>query len=349
MESRRNGRKWTPTWVRCAAVMMAVVMLMMPCLAMGEESMKYAQTDGECPVYALPVEGQDAAQTLPAGTTVQVVTELAMGEIQWALVLLEDGTNGYVRSESLKPAEAQAAPENPIPEQPAEEIPNEADGLERAASAAEREERLAAFQTVGNTVTFGSYEQDNNTENGPEAIEWIVLDVQEGKSLLLSRYGLEMKAYNDAFVSVTWENSPLRGWLNTTFIDTAFSGEERAAILTTDVDNSIEQGLSAYALPGNNTQDQIFLLSYHEVFGTYFHDDVSRKCAATAHVISQEGWIASSDETDGAEACWWWTRSPGIQNNAADVGRDGKRYFVNVDIASGCVRPALWIDLGASF
>ena len=56
--------------------------------------------------------------------------------------------------------------------------------------------KLALYKKVGSIVTFGQYEQDNNTGNGPEEIEWIVLDVQDGKSLLLSRYGLDAKPYN---------------------------------------------------------------------------------------------------------------------------------------------------------
>ena len=44
--------------------------------------------------------------------------------------------------------------------------------------------------SVGDVLAFGHYEQDNNPDNGPEPIEWIVLDVQDGKALLLSRYGL---------------------------------------------------------------------------------------------------------------------------------------------------------------
>ena len=41
------------------------------------------------------------------------------------------------------------------------------------------------------TIFFGKYEQDNNLENGKEPIEWIILETQDGKSLLISKYGLE--------------------------------------------------------------------------------------------------------------------------------------------------------------
>lgn len=41
--------------------------------------------------------------------------------------------------------------------------------------------------TTGNVVTYGHYEQDNDTANGKEPIEWVVLDVQGDKALLISK------------------------------------------------------------------------------------------------------------------------------------------------------------------
>ena len=50
--------------------------------------------------------------------------------------------------------------------------------------------------SVGDYVIFGTYEQDYNTENGPEPIEWLVLDKKEGKALVLSKYCLDLVAYH---------------------------------------------------------------------------------------------------------------------------------------------------------
>lgn len=35
---------------------------------------------------------------------------------------------------------------------------------------------LSTKVKIGDTVTFGNYEQDNNLDNGQESIEWEVLD-----------------------------------------------------------------------------------------------------------------------------------------------------------------------------
>ena len=61
------------------------------------------------------------------------------------------------------------------------------------------DDAVAVFETLteGEEVEFGRYEQDNVLENGKEAIEWLVVDVQPEKALLVSQYGLDCKPYND--------------------------------------------------------------------------------------------------------------------------------------------------------
>ena len=204
-----------------------------------------------------------------------------------------------------------------------------------------RDEDLSAFKTVGNIVTFGTYEQDNNASNGKEDIEWIVLANEGNRSLLISRYALDCRQYNTEATSVTWETCSLRSWLNGTFLNTAFTADEQKAILQTSVDNSESQGNSAWStIGGNNTTDQIFLLSYTEA-GKYFDSDSDRICKPTAYTKAQGAY------TNDRGNCWWWLRSPGhYRNLAATVltgGSLGYDAYVNGDI--GAVRPAFWINL----
>lgn len=113
------------------------------------------------------------------------------------------------------------------------------------------------------TVTFGSYPQSDASGNTKELIEWIVLDRQGDKTLLLSKYILDCKCYNNKFEDVTWETSSLRNWLNSDFYDNAFNGSEQEKIQTTNVitNNNIFRGTKG----GNNTQDKIFSISIEEV------------------------------------------------------------------------------------
>ena len=58
------------------------------------------------------------------------------------------------------------------------------------------------------------------------------MDEEDGELLLLSKYCLDSRAYNrKADVSLVWENSDYRAWLNDDFYNTAFSEEEKALIV----------------------------------------------------------------------------------------------------------------------
>ncbi len=203
---------------------------------------------------------------------------------------------------------------------------------------------------AGSTLTFGHYEQDNDLSNGTEPIEWLVLDVQDHRALLLSRYGLDAKPYHEVYADITWENCSLRRWLNDEFINTAFTAREQTGILTTAVDNSRSQGYWDTD-GGNNTQDQIFLLSYAEAskyLGVTLTDNNTKsRVAPTAYAVKRRAWTDNNYKTaDNTDAGWWWLRSPGSdQVSASYVLADGSLGYYNVNCDIAVVRPALWINL----
>ena len=198
---------------------------------------------------------------------------------------------------------------------------------------------------VGDKITFGTYEQDNVTSNGTENIEWLVLARENNKILVISDKALDRQLYDNA--DVTWENCSLRKWLNDSFLNAAFSEEERALIQSTTL--SADKNPEYSSDPGTATMDKVFLLSINEA-EKYFNSDEARKCAPTAYAKAQ-GALTSSDvyETpSGAATCWWWLRSPGYsQKGAAIVNCDGSVYYFGygVDYDDVSVRPALWISL----
>lgn len=194
---------------------------------------------------------------------------------------------------------------------------------------------------VGDYVFFGAYEQDNNTSNGQEYIEWLVLEVKGGKALVISKYALDCKPYNTSDTDVTWETCTLRKWLNNDFINAAFSADERTMIPTVTV--SADKNPDYSTNPGNATQDQVFLLSIAEV-NKYFSSYSARQCKPTDYAVANGAWESDSGN------CWWWLRSPGVyQYYAADVNYDGvfNEFGNYVNLAFGAVRPALWIDLNS--
>ena len=80
-------------------------------------------------------------------------------------------------------------------------------------------------------IRFGFFDQDNDPSN-MEPIEWYVLDQKDGKMLIVSKEILDFRAYDDG-THTTWADSTLRAWLNSEFLNTAFSAEEKAKIFDT--------------------------------------------------------------------------------------------------------------------
>ena len=218
--------------------------------------------------------------------------------------------------------------------------------------AAPQAEAEPAGVQAGDIITFGRYPQTvEGTDQTP--IEWIVLEVKDGKALVISRYGLDAKPYSNEHRSVTWEHCDLRFWLNGEFWDGAFSSEEQSAIQFTEVDNSAAQGFNSWRTNGgNNTQDPVFLLSYAEAY-RYFavtwenKHNIKARVSPTAYTVNKGVWSSSDYKTEnGSVAGWWWLRSPGnYQYNAANVSTNGSITYDDVSRKDGCVRPALWIDL----
>lgn len=200
---------------------------------------------------------------------------------------------------------------------------------------------------VGDKITFGTYEQDNVTSNGTEDIEWLVLAKENNKILVISDKALDCQKYNSTIQVTTWEECSLRQWLNDSFFNAAFSEEERALIQNTTV--SADKNPQYSTKPGNATTDKVFLLSINEA-KKYFNSNDARKCAPTAYAKAQGAYMNDTNKTpSGAAACWWWLRSPGInQTSAAFVHDDGSvnYYGRNVPYDPVCVRPALWISIG---
>ena len=204
---------------------------------------------------------------------------------------------------------------------------------------------------VGDLVSFGTYEQDNNLNNGPEPITWSVLEIKDGKAMLISKYGLDAMRYNTRKEdSVQWENCSMRAWLNGTFLNTSFSDAERSAIALTEVDNGEQQHYDHYYGYGwKNTQDYIYILSYDEAFNVYFLNDAVRRCAPTDFAIAN-GASTGTNKVDGRAAGPWWLRSKGrfADGYASCVLQSGSYEDIeraNVDAGDMAVRPVLWVNL----
>lgn len=190
------------------------------------------------------------------------------------------------------------------------------------------------------TVTFGTYEQDGNTANGAEPIEWYVLDKQDGKVLLISKYILDAVPYDDAYVGypwgmtnprpvtdTVWADCSLRSWLNGAFINGAFTKDEQGKIIAyTSSDTKVFGTTTAANSPSADAHvtaavtDKVFLLSSWEA-KTLFNNDDARMATATQYAKAQGVYVnkdTASDETTVGYSPWW-TRTVGYYAGYAAV------------------------------
>ncbi|MEG0270377.1 MAG: DUF6273 domain-containing protein [Clostridia bacterium] len=196
--------------------------------------------------------------------------------------------------------------------------------------------------TVGSKVTLGHYEQDNLLENGKEPVDWIVIDTDGTKALLMSEYCLDARAYNKRFIPMTWAQCDLRTWLNSDFLNELFTKEEQEKICATELENKDN---THYSTPGGkNTTDKIFFLSLTET-ESYFPEAKDRVAKPTPYAIARGAFV----NKDNGNA-WWWLRTPGVRPiDACGVRADGRISGYgsrDVNRPSGALRPVLWVDFG---
>ncbi len=200
----------------------------------------------------------------------------------------------------------------------------------------EKISRLEMFASVdGDFLNFGQYEQDNDPENGKEAVEWIVLDHQKGIITMISRYALDVLPYNETPEKIEWKDSDLRRWLNGDFYDSVFSEEEKALIITAENDNPVYfDDLTEEAA----TDDRVYLLNNTEA-EQFFKSDADRRAEATAYTAEK-----GAELEDGYAS--WWLRSSGYDlRNASYVYSDGSIHHNGIYVFStqDAVRPVIRI------
>ncbi len=189
---------------------------------------------------------------------------------------------------------------------------------------------------VGDSIVFGSYEQDGDTSNGKERIEWIVLAKKSDRVLVISKYALAQMQYYPDRTNVTWETSALRKWLNNDFLNTAFTANEKAMIptVTVSADRNPQYNKSA----GSSTKDKVYLLSITEA-DNYFAFSSERKCVPTQYAVSQGA---------SKNSCSWWLRTPGTTYYGyytAYVNSAGSVYNYGASATTKYgIRPVLWIE-----
>ena len=226
---------------------------------------------------------------------------------------------------------------------------------------------LISHACVGDYIKFGRYELYLNNLKSP--IEWEVLSKENGKLLLISRFVLDVREYNETNEDVTWEKCSLRKWLNDIFLKSAFTKEEQSFLVASSLEN--ENHPVYGTIGGNSTEDKVFLLSLNELirFGRYadwnrftcfgYGEDImaevtpfAKEKGCWSNTIDKDYYNLNllnrqySKNVIGKSSAAWWLRTPGYKrNNACYVSVDGNfgaNYFRSSYAALG-VRPSIYI------
>ncbi len=190
---------------------------------------------------------------------------------------------------------------------------------------------------IGMTVRFGAYEQDGDLTNGSEDIEWRILDIVDGKALLLSVNALELVPYNPtALNNLYWEDSKVCDWLATELYDKAFASYEKYSITTMPTAatsfSETDETLSDY------TEAYVSVLSVWQI-EKYMPEPGMRICSGSRYAASKAGTVQNG--------ALWYTRMPGeFSRYGRFVMGNGETTLAHEGIRSILVRPCVWVDLG---
>lgn len=201
----------------------------------------------------------------------------------------------------------------------------------------------------GDVTAFGAYEQDADNGNGPEALEWTVLEVQDDRALLLTRDILRPISYHDKYEETVWEDCSLRKWLNGEFLEETFSEEEQERILTVSNENPDNPGMDSHGC--GITKDRVFLLRIEE-YSAYMRTEEDRFVTGSAEPTAYARTLhleADDDQGDDpGKACWWLRTSGSDQYSAAFVDRDGSIHAAGAQVSHDTycgLRPAVWVRI----
>lgn len=196
-------------------------------------------------------------------------------------------------------------------------------------------------------IVFGRYEQDGDTSNGPEPIEWILMGTTGDRRYLISRYVLDYMPLNSERVTVNWDSCSLNNWLINDFRNAAFNEDELGQLRKVyclgirDIKKYYQYDL----------YDDDYYYGYcHELIAEATPYAVSK--GASNNTITEDGYNQSFSSIYAPEDCvgligtGWWTcdvfnEFSSFVSGYGAVGTNSN-YLIYVDQNCG-VRPAIAI------
>ncbi len=198
------------------------------------------------------------------------------------------------------------------------------------------------------TISFGTYEQDGNINNGSEAIDWIVLDRDKstGKVFLMSRIIIENHIFNSNGVDSLWQNSDIRKFINNDCYNAWFSESEKAKIVETKVATRDINNKDVY------TNDKIYMLDENECRKFFGREDANQYNKRIATHITEFLKATRTNITVSNKNMWYkgnssfWLRDAGSKSTYVKyVGLYGRLNKEGDSVSrNDGIRPVMWVS-----
>ena len=199
-------------------------------------------------------------------------------------------------------------------------------GKEKPVTKTTKKDKAKGYETV----TLGKYVQDS-AGNKESDITWRVLDRKDDKMMLISEKIIDHCQFSKKNKN-NWKNSDVRAWLNSEFMNNAFTPEEQTLILK------------------NCDGDYVSFLTLDE-YSEYFNgpNDAKARFTDYSRKKAEEDYHCKIREPYG----FWWLKTP---NKEGGWGEKGNVYLYHVcgngilneyesaEYRDG-VRPVIWVKL----
>lgn len=116
---------------------------------------------------------------------------------------------------------------------------------------------------VGDYLVLGEYPFAPNGDKKP--LQWIVMDIENDKLFLISRYVIDIMKYHKNSKQKMWYASEVRKWLNSEFIRTSIPSEFLGNIIPTRIKYQVWSAYFTNVENYNFCTDKVFLIGYEEI------------------------------------------------------------------------------------
>ena len=195
---------------------------------------------------------------------------------------------------------------------------------------------------------MGKYEQDNDTTNGAEPIEWIVVANNGNEAMLLTKAIIEYMPFHSSTVATSYRDTTLRNWLIGEFYQGTFTTEEKARIVEPHLLVTASTNGRDYLGDSN----KVFIPS-REHYENMIANNVDISTYATEFVSVRlqysnvDVWMRGSPE--GRQYYTFYKGGDGLYNESYILYYDTPGTYgwrSNSPTYKGGVRPAIWVKIG---